>query len=135
MNESRPGVTSKVLSPEQALAYTIKLKEKMPHLAVVGIAGPGDPFANPVETMTTLRLIRKEFPEMILCLSSNGLNVAPYVDELAELNVSHVTITVNAFDPEITKEVYKWVRLDKRGYVGAEAARVLLEKQLERSAC
>ncbi|WP_372773131.1 nitrogenase cofactor biosynthesis protein NifB [Mangrovibacterium sp.] len=131
VNESRPGVTSKVLSPEQALAYTIKLKEKMPHLSVVGIAGPGDPFANPVETMTTLRLIRKEFPEMILCLSSNGLNVAPYVDELAELKVSHVTITMNSLDPEVTKNIYSWVRLDKRGYVGIEGAKVLLEKQLE----
>ena len=29
VNESRPGVTSEVLSPEQALAYTIRLKEKM----------------------------------------------------------------------------------------------------------
>lgn len=131
VNESRPGVTSKVLSPEQALTYLVKLKEKMPNLSVVGIAGPGDPFANPVETMTTLRLIRKEFPEMILCLSSNGLNVAPYVDELAELKVSHVTITMNALDPEVTKDVYKWVRFDKRGYIGMEGAKLLLEKQLE----
>ncbi len=131
VNESRPGVTSKVLSPEQALTYLVKLKEKMPHLSVVGIAGPGDPFANPVETMTTLRLIRKEFPEMILCLSSNGLNVAPYVDELADLKVSHVTITMNALDTEVTKNIYKWVRFDKRGYIGAEGAKLLLEKQLE----
>ena len=131
VNESRPGVTSKVLSPEQALAYTIKLKDKMPHLSVVGIAGPGDPFANPVETITTLRLIRKQFPDMILCLSSNGLNVAPYVDELAELKVSHVTITMNSLDPEINKDIYKWVRFDKRGYVGIEGAKVLLQKQLE----
>lgn len=131
VNESRPGVTSKVLSPEQALTYLIKLKEKMPNLSVVGIAGPGDPFANPVETMTTLHLIRKEFPEMILCLSSNGLNVAPYVDVLAELKVSHVTITMNALDPEVTKDIYKWVRFDKRGYIGMEGAKLLLEKQLE----
>ncbi len=131
VNESRPGVTSKVLSPEQALAYVIKLKEKMPHLSVIGIAGPGDPFANPVETMTTLRLIRNQFPEMILCLSSNGLNVTPYVDELAELKVSHVTITMNGLDPEITKNIYKWVRFEKRGYIGQEAARLLLQKQLE----
>jgi len=131
VNESRPGVTSKVLSPEQALTYLIRLKEKMPHLSVVGIAGPGDPFANPVETMTTLRLIRKEFPEMILCLSSNGLNVTPYVDELAELKVSHVTITMNALDPEVTKDIYKWVRYQKRGFIGKEGAKLLLEKQLE----
>ena len=131
VNESRPGVTSEVLSPEQALAYTIRLKEKMPHLSVVGIAGPGDPFANPIQTMTTLRLIRKEFPEMILCLSSNGLNVLPYVDELAELKVSHVTITINATEADTLSQLYKWVRIEKRGYFGKQAAEILLKNQLE----
>ncbi|WP_340113778.1 radical SAM protein [Maribellus mangrovi] len=131
VNESRPGVTSEVLSPEQALAYTIRLKEKMPHLSVVGIAGPGDPFANPIQTMTTLRLIRKEFPEMILCLSSNGLNVLPYVEELAELKVSHVTITINAAEADTLSKLYKWVRFEKRGYFGKQAAEILLKNQLE----
>src|SRR5665648_576474 len=130
VNESRPGVTSEVLSPEQALAYLIRLKEKMPNLSVVGIAGPGDPFANPHETMTTLRLVRQHFPEMILCLSSNGLNVAPYVAEIAELKVSHVTITMNSLDTEVTKDIYKWARFENRGYVGKAAADLLLEKQL-----
>jgi nitrogen fixation protein NifB len=130
VNESRPGVTSEVLSPEQALAYLIKLKGKMPNLSVVGIAGPGDPFANPHETMTTLRLVREHFPEMILCLSSNGLNVAPFAEELAELGVSHVTITMNGLDAEETQNIYKWARFGNRGYVGKAAAAILLENQL-----
>lgn len=130
VNESRPGVTSEVLSPEQALAYLIRLKEKMPNLSVVGIAGPGDPFANPTETMTTLRLVREHFPEMILCLSSNGLNVAPFVEELAELKVSHVTITMNGLDAEETQHIYKWARFGNRGYVGKAAADILLDNQL-----
>jgi nitrogen fixation protein NifB len=131
VNESRPGVTSEVLTPEQALAYTIRLREKMPHLSVVGIAGPGDPFANPIQTMKTLRLIRAEFPEMILCLSSNGLNVLPYVDELAELQVSHVTITINGTETETLSKLYKWVRFEKRGYFGKQAAEILLRNQIE----
>ena len=49
-NESRPGVTSAVLSPNQALALSHRALEKAPYLKVVGIAGPGDPFANPEET-------------------------------------------------------------------------------------
>lgn len=130
VNESRPGVTSEVLSPEQALAYLIRLKEKMPNLSVVGIAGPGDPFANPIETMTTLRLVREHFPEMILCLSSNGLNVAPFAEELAELGVSHVTITMNGLNPEETQHIYKWARFGNRGYVGKAAAEILLDNQL-----
>jgi len=131
VNESRPGVTSEVLSPEQALTYLIRLKEKMPHLSVVGIAGPGDPFANPIQTMTTLRLIRKEFPEMVLCLSTNGLNVAPYIDEMKELGVSHVTVTLNGTNTDTLEKIYKWVRFEKRGYFGKQAAEILFNKQLE----
>ena len=56
INESRPGVTSSVLTPQQALAYLNNVVAKRPEITVVGIAGPGDPFANPVETMETLRL-------------------------------------------------------------------------------
>src|ERR1019366_7526212 len=96
MNESRPGVTSAVLSPSQSLTYLGKAIEKLPNLSVVGIAGPGDPFASPEEVLETLQLVRRQYPEMLLCVATNGLNIAPYVDRLAELQVSHVTITVNA---------------------------------------
>lgn len=131
VNESRPGVTSAVLSPGQALHYLDQVIEKSPNIAVVGIAGPGDPFANPDATMETLERVRAKYPEMLLCLASNGLNVTPYAERLAELQVSHVTITINAVDPEIGAKVYAWVRPGKRGYRGVEGARLLLDKQLE----
>ena len=54
MNESRPGVTSAILPPSQAVPYLEEVSARVPNLSVVGIAGPGDPFANPVETMETL---------------------------------------------------------------------------------
>jgi nitrogen fixation protein NifB len=131
VNESRPGVTSAVLSPAQAVAYLEKVIEAEPRITVAGIAGPGDPFANPRETLGTLRLIRQRFPELLLCLASNGLGIAPYLDELAELQVSHVTITVNAVDPEIGAKIYSWVRDGKVIYRGRQAAEVLLARQLE----
>lgn len=131
VNESRPGVTSTLLSPEQALVYVGKVLEKEPRISVVGIAGPGDPFANPEETLETMRLIRKQYPEMILCLSSNGMNLAPHVPELAEIGVSHVTITINAVDPEITQHIYAWVRDGKVLYRGKQGAELLLARQLQ----
>ena len=131
VNESRPGVTSAVLSPAQALAYLEKVLEAEPRLTVAGIAGPGDPFANSKETMETLRLIRQRFPELLLCLASNGLGLSPYLDELAEIPVSHVTITVNAVDPEVGAKIYSWVRDGKVIYRGLKAAEVLLARQLE----
>ena len=60
-NESRPGVTSSVLTPQHAIAYLDRAIAKTPYLKVVGIAGPGDPFANPEETLETLRLVRDKY--------------------------------------------------------------------------
>ena len=131
VNESRPGVTSSVLSPKQAILYLERVLEKVPNTTVAGIAGPGDAFANPKVTMEAMRLIREEFPDMLLCLATNGLNVGPYIEDLARLNVSHVTITVNAVDPEIGAKVYAWVRDGKVIYRGIDAARLLLSRQLD----
>lgn len=132
LNESRPGVTSSVLSPHQAAAYlgqVIDLVEAP--ISVVGIAGPGDPFANPEETMETLRLVRRRYPEMLLCVATNGLSIGPYLEELADLGVSHVTITVNAVDPEIGAKVYRFARPERQVFRGLEAAELLLKRQLE----
>ena len=131
VNESRPGVTSTVLSPVQALAYLDEMLEKIPTIEVVGIAGPGDPFANPYETMETLRLVRAHHPKMMLCLASNGLHIGPHIDELVDLEVTHVTITINAVDPTVGALVYKWVRDGDRPLKGLEAATLMIERQLE----
>ncbi len=131
VNESRPGVTTGVLSPDQAMMYLETVFAKKKNISVVGIAGPGDPFANPEETMETLRLVREKYPDMLLCIASNGLNIAPYIDELAEIRVSHVTITVNAIEPEIAEKIYSWVRFGKRVFHPKEGVKLLLEKQIE----
>lgn len=130
VNESRPGVTSAVLSPVKALRYMDHVLEREPRIAVAGIAGPGDPFANPKETMQTLRLIREKFPHLLLCLSTNGLGIAEYLDEIAAVGVSHVTITVNAVDPEIGRKIYSWVRDGKVIYRGVNGAELLLHRQI-----
>ena len=124
-------MTSNVLTPGQAVAYLESVVAKRPEISVVGIAGPGDPFANPEETMQTLRLVRKIFPNLMLCVATNGMGVGPYIDELAELNTSHVTITMTAIDPEIGAKIYAWVRDGKRPLRGAEAAAVLSARQID----
>lgn len=131
VNESRPGVTSAVLTPMQAMAYLDFVLEEVKNISVIGIAGPGDPFANPEETMETLRLVRGKYPEMILCLATNGLGISPYIDELARLKVSHVTITLNAVDPEVGSRIYSYIRYGKRLLRPEEGFSLLLEKQLE----
>jgi nitrogen fixation protein NifB len=130
VNESRPGVTSSVLSPGMALAYLKQVMAQRDDIAVVGIAGPGDPFANPEETLETFSLVRAAYPEMLLCVATNGLNLPQHVSMLAQLKLSHVTVTVNAVDPAIGAQIYGWVRHGKRVHRGEEAAKILLENQL-----
>jgi nitrogen fixation protein NifB len=130
-NESRPGVATEVLKPLQAIDYLEKIDRKVPNLAVVGIAGPGDPFANINETLETLELVHNQYPDKLLCISSNGLALLEYIPFLAEINVSHVTITVNAVDPVIGAEIYEWVHFDKKTYFGVEGATILLQRQTE----
>jgi nitrogen fixation protein NifB len=130
-NESRPGVTSALLAPRQALHYLESVLKKDPRIAVVGIAGPGDPFATPEKTLETLRLVRERHPEMLLCVASNGLNVARHADELAAVNVSHVTLTINAVDPDVGAKVYAWVRDGKHIYRGRAGAQLLWDRQAQ----
>jgi nitrogen fixation protein NifB len=130
-NETRPGVSSTLLSPFQAVTYLKAVYQNLPHLSVVGIAGPGDPFANPVETMETLRLVRAEFPNILLCVASNGLGIVEHIDELVELKVSHVTLTINTMNPAVGARIYRWVRLGNIVYRGLQGSELLLARQMQ----
>ena len=129
VNESRPGVTSAVLTPAQAAAYFDKCVASGMKISVAGIAGPGDAFANARETMETLRMVRERNPEIILCVSTNGVDLLEHVPELVGFNLSHVTVTVNAATPETAAQIYEWVRCRKRVYRGLEAGKVIIERQ------
>ena len=131
VNESRPGVTSAVLSPRQALYYLTKMYERDSRLSVVGIAGPGDTFANPDESLETMSLVREAFPEMLLCVSTNGLAAPAYIDRLAEIGITHLTVTVNAVDTEIGAKIYAWVRDGTKIHRGPEAIELLMQCQFE----
>ena len=64
VNESRPGVTARLLSPEEAVDAALRAVAHMPHLSVIGIAGPGDPLADATRTLDTLATLREALPAM-----------------------------------------------------------------------
>lgn len=130
-NESRPGVVSELLSPEQALLKAQAVAQSIPQLSVIGIAGPGDPLANPERTFKTLALIRDAMPDIKLCLSTNGLMLSDYIDEIVNLGVDHVTITINTLDPDVAAKIYKWVYFEGKRYTGIEAGKLLIQRQLQ----
>jgi nitrogen fixation protein NifB len=129
-NESRPGVVSERLTPEQALHKVLAVAAEVPSLSVVGIAGPGDPLANPRQTFETLEGIALAAPDLKLCLSTNGLALLDHVERLAAVGVHHLTVTINAIDPEVGARIYPWIFWEGRRLHGAEAAGILIDRQL-----
>jgi nitrogen fixation protein NifB len=132
-NESRPGVTSRLLTPEEAI---VKVREVMaspitgPIIKVIGIAGPGDPLFND-ETFETFRLVGEEFPHLIKCLSTNGLLLPEKMHLLKEINLHSLTVTLNALDPKVGAKIYSHVFYHGKKYTGEEGAAILLNNQLE----
>jgi nitrogen fixation protein NifB len=127
-NESRPGVTSNVLTPAQALERLEMLVERNDAIKVVGIAGPGDPLANDA-TFEVLSSINREFPDLTLCVSTNGLLLTDRLEELMKCGVRSLTITMNAVTPETASKIYSWVSFRGKRYTGKEAAECLICNQ------
>lgn len=130
-NESRPGVVSEKLTPEDAALKVMHVAREVPQLSVIGIAGPGDALANPHKTFPTFDLIAKHNPDLKLCLSTNGLALPDHVETIKRYNVDHVTVTINMVDPEIGALIYPWIFYKHKRWHGVEAARILHERQME----
>lgn len=128
--EQRPGVTGTILKPEEAVAKVNRALELCPQLAVVGIAGPGDTLATDT-ALETFRLVHESYPELILCMSTNGLMLPEKAQELYDTGVRSVTVTVNAVEPEILDKIVSHVIWKGVIYTGLEAAKILIKQQLE----
>lgn len=131
VNESRPGVVARVMEPDTAVSWYLKMKSKVPRLTVAGIAGPGDALANWGLVRRTLELVREVDKDVLFCLSTNGLQLPQYAEELAELGVDYVTVTVNAITSSTGEHIYRYVHDAGKKYVGQEASELLLSRQLE----
>ena len=127
-NESRPGITSRVLTPDEAVDRTRALIERSDRLAVAGIAGPGDPLVN-ASTYVTMRKIHWEYPDLILCLSTNGLLLPDRLDQIIASGVKSLTVTINAVSSETAENIYSWIVYQGRRYEGKAAAELLLANQ------
>ncbi|WP_437877797.1 nitrogenase cofactor biosynthesis protein NifB [Sorangium sp. So ce513] len=130
-NESRPGVVSEKLTPEQAMRKVMAVASEVPQLSVLGIAGPGDACYDWKKTKATFELIAEKIPDIKLCLSTNGLALPDRVDEIAQMNIDHVTVTINMVDPEVGTHIYPWIFYRNKRWTGLDAAKILHERQME----
>lgn len=134
LNESRPGVCSRVETPDEAAARAAALLKKYPQYRVIGIAGPGEPLANE-ETFEVLELLNRKKEEERLdaafCLSTNGLYLPETVMRLHQLGVEYLTVTMNALSEVCAQKIYLSVWDHGNHLSGLEAARLLLARQQE----
>jgi nitrogen fixation protein NifB len=128
-NESRPGVVSEVLTPTQAVKKTLAVAATIPQMSVLGIAGPGDALANPERSFAVFRELQRRAPDIKLCLSTNGLMLPEYVEQIVTSKVDHVTITINCVDPEVGAKIYPWIFWNHRRIHGREASEILIAQQ------
>ena len=129
-NESRPGVVSQKLTPEQAVKKVLAVASEIPQMTVLGVAGPGDSLVNPAKTFDTFRMLQQQAPDIKHCLSTNGLALPDYVDEICRYNVDHVTITINMVDPAVGAQIYPWIFWNHKRVTGYEAAQILHQRQM-----
>lgn len=127
-NESRPGITSRVMKHNEAIEKVRTLLDRNDRISVIGIAGPGDPLANDA-TFEVLESLHREFPKIILCVSTNGLYLPDRLEALVKAGVRSLTVTVNAVTPEVAEKVYAWAYYKGKRYAGRDAARLILDNQ------
>lgn len=119
-----------VISPYEAMLRFIETKRTIPNLTVAAISGPGEALADFDMVKETFRLIRQINPEILLCLSTNGLMLPIYANHLISLGVNYVTVTVNTINSETGTRIYDHITYLGHKYFGVEGTNILLQNQI-----
>ena len=127
-NENRPGVSSTLLTPQQAFKKYLESKDKM-NISVVGVAGPGDPLANFEETQQTFMKIRECDKTVSLCIATNGLRLEEYFAELYQVGTRYFSVTINSTKDRISEQIYEYVDYEGERLYGTAAGKRLFLQQ------
>ena len=126
-----PGRAMTLVTAETVEAYVSERLARHPEIAVLGVAGPGEPLFNE-ETFRVLERLGRRFPEMLLCVGTNGFFLPENAGRLARLGVQTLTVTVNAVSPEVGTRLNPFLTgADGALLEGEAAARELFARQKE----
>ena len=112
-----------------ALTWIADLLAQGSDIAGLDLHGPGDPLATPAMTRDILAMLREQYPDLPLGITTLGLGLAEHAEVLAEQSVARVTLLLDAVTPQTVKKIYTWIRPGKRNTPLAEAAEILIEAQ------
>ncbi len=119
-----------MLKPAECEAILTKALEICPDIKVAGIAGPGDTLASDY-ALETFKIVKEKFPQLIKCMSTNGLLLSERAQDVIDIGIDSLTVTVNAVDPEIESRLNAYILYHGKKIEGVEAAEILIRNQLE----
>lgn len=128
--EERPGVTRRVITPDEASSFMDRALQLCPSIKVAGIAGPGDTLATDNALITFAKLGEK-YPDLLKCMSTNGLLLYEKADEVIAAGIDTLTVTVNSVDPATEAKLNDYIIWHGERIEGEEGARILIENQLK----
>lgn len=117
VNESRPGVTSKLLKSSEIIGMVKQFDTVENRIKVIGIAGPGEPLFNK-ETFEAIKIIKENF-DKIICLSTNGLLLSEKIDQYGRFCDS-ITVTVNTLDIKTIPVIYDSVSVEPEVFIAKQ---------------
>lgn len=127
--ENRPGVSRSLLTPEESVKVVERALELCPQITVAGIAGPGDTLATN-HAVETFELIHRKFPDLINCLSTNGLLLEEKAERVVNAGVKTITVTVNSLNPGVLNKLCSHIVYNGQYLTGEFAANSLIHAQL-----
>ncbi|OPX43916.1 FeMo cofactor biosynthesis protein NifB [Ruminiclostridium hungatei] len=125
----RPGVTESILDVNDVVTYVNKSLEIYDDCKIIGIAGPGDPLANPDETFEAFKRINKNFPDFKKCMCTNGFGVKEHIKKIEEAGIDYITLTINSVCTDSINNIYKFIYYRDKYYEGIEAGKLILDLQ------
>jgi len=124
-----PGWAAKVMSVAEAVELVDStVEERRDFDFVVGVAGPGDALVNE-QTLETLATVYQRYPQLTTCLCTNGLLLEDNLEAMAAVGIRALTVTVNAAESQVGRQVYSWIKYRGNVYRGEEAASLLVTRQ------
>ena len=110
-NGNNPMFLSRPMTPRQAVNWAISAASKDKRIKVIKISGPGEPLCNR-QTFEVFKRLQPKLPDHIFGISTNGLLLKEKTDELEQVGVRLVDISVNAIHDEVIQKLYSKLIVD-----------------------
>ncbi len=127
--EIRPGVTEKIIDVNDIVTYVNESLEIYNDCKIIGIAGPGDPLANPDDTFSALKSVSENYPDFKKCMCSNGFGVEDCAEKIKQIGIDYFTLTINSINVGSLSKIYKFIYYHGEYYEGENAAHLILRLQ------